>query len=142
VEVDPPTGEVKILRFVAVDDAGRIINPLLANGQIHGGIAQGIGQALFEEIAYDAEGQLRTASLMDYALPSADQVPHFETDHTETPSTTNPLGAKGIGEAGTIGSTPAVVNAVLDAVAPFGVTHLDMPLKPQRIWQAIRSSEK
>jgi aerobic carbon-monoxide dehydrogenase large subunit len=142
VEVDPPTGEVKILRFVAVDDAGRIINPLLANGQIHGGIAQGIGQALYEEIAYDEEGQLRTASLMDYALPSAEQVPHFETDHTETPSTTNPLGAKGIGEAGTIGSTPAVVNAVLDALAPFGVTHLDMPLKPQRIWQAIRSSEK
>jgi carbon-monoxide dehydrogenase large subunit len=141
VEVDPRSGEVQILRFVAVDDAGRIVNPLLANGQIHGGITQGIGQALYEEIAYDDQGQLRTASLMDYALPTADMVPHFETDHTETPSTTNPLGAKGIGEAGTIGSTPAVVNAVLDALAPFGVTHIDMPLKPERIWQAIRRNE-
>jgi carbon-monoxide dehydrogenase large subunit len=140
VEVDPRTGEVQILRYVAVDDAGRIINPLLAAGQIHGGITQGIGQALYEEILYDAEGQPRTTSLLDYALPTADKVPSFETDHTETPGTTNPLGAKGIGEAGTIGATPAVVNAVLDALAPFGVTHIDMPLKPERIWRAIHSA--
>ncbi len=140
VEVDPRTGEVQILRYVAVDDAGRIINPLLAAGQIHGGITQGIGQALYEEILYDAEGQPRTTSLLDYALPTADKVPAFETDHTETPGTTNPLGAKGIGEAGTIGATPAVVNAVLDALAPFGVTHIDMPLKPERIWRAIQSA--
>jgi carbon-monoxide dehydrogenase large subunit len=141
VEVDPRSGEVQILRFVAVDDAGRIINPLLAAGQLHGGIAQGIGQALYEEIVYDEDGQLRTASLMDYALPTADKVPHYELDHTETPGTTNPLGAKGIGEAGTIGSTPAVVNAVLDALLPLGVTHIDMPLKPERIWRAIRGQQ-
>jgi carbon-monoxide dehydrogenase large subunit len=141
VEVDPRSGEVQLLRFVAVDDAGRIINPLLAAGQLHGGIAQGIGQALYEEIVYDDEGQLRTASLMDYAIPTADKVPNYELDHTETPGTTNPLGAKGIGEAGTIGSTPAVVNAVLDALRPFGVTHIDMPLKPERIWRAIRGQQ-
>jgi carbon-monoxide dehydrogenase large subunit len=141
VEVDPRSGEVQILRFVAVDDAGRIINPLLAAGQIHGGIAQGIGQALYEEIVYDEDGQLRTASLMDYAIPAAAQVPHYELEHTETPGTTNPLGAKGIGEAGTIGSTPAVVNAVLDALQPFGVSHIDMPLKPERIWRAIRGQQ-
>jgi carbon-monoxide dehydrogenase large subunit len=141
VEVDPRSGEVQIQRFVAVDDAGRIINPLLAAGQIQGGIAQGIGQALYEEIVYDEEGQLRTASLMDYALPTAERVPSYELDHTETPGTTNPLGAKGIGEAGTIGSTPAVVNAVLDALLPFGVTHIDMPLKPERIWRAIRGQQ-
>lgn len=139
VEVDPGSGEVQILRFVGVDDAGRIINPLLAAGQLHGGIAQGIGQALWEEIVYDADGQLRTASLMDYAIPNIALVPHYDLEHTETPSTTNPLGAKGIGEAGTIGSTPAVVNAVLDALAPLGVTHVDMPLKPERIWQAINA---
>ncbi len=139
VEVDPRSGEVQILRFLGVDDAGRIINPLLAAGQLHGGIAYGIGQALWEEIVYDADGQLRTASLMDYTIPSSRLLPRYELEHTETPSGTNPLGAKGIGEAGTIGSTPAVVNAVLDALAPLGVTHLDMPLKPERIWQAIQA---
>jgi aerobic carbon-monoxide dehydrogenase large subunit len=141
VEVDPRSGAVEIVRFVAVDDAGRIINPLLAAGQLHGGIAQGIGQALYEEIIYDEEGQLRTASLLDYAIPTADKVPHYELDHTETLGTTNPLGAKGIGEAGTIGSTPAVVNAVHDALLPFGVTQIDMPLKPERIWRAIRGQQ-
>jgi carbon-monoxide dehydrogenase large subunit len=140
VEVDPTTGEVQILRFVAVDDCGRIINPLLAAGQLHGGIAQGIGQALYEESVYDAEGQLRSASLMEYAVPTATRLPRYELAHTETLSTTNPLGAKGLGEAGTIGSTPAVVNAVLDALAPFGVTHIDMPLKPERIWRAIAAA--
>jgi aerobic carbon-monoxide dehydrogenase large subunit len=141
VEVDPRSGAVEIVRFLAVDDAGRIINPLLAAGQLHGGIAQGIGQALYEEIIYDEEGQLRTASLLDYAIPTADKVPHYELDHTETLGTTNPLGAKGIGEAGTIGSTPAVVNAVHDALLPFGVTQIDMPLKPERIWRAIRGQQ-
>lgn len=140
VEVDPNTGEVHLRQFVGVDDAGRIINPMLAEGQLHGGICQGIGQALYEELVYDDSGQLRTASFMDYAIPNITHVPRYDLDHTETPARTNPLGAKGIGEAGTIGSTPAVVNAVLDALAPLGVTHLDMPLKPERIWRAIAAA--
>jgi carbon-monoxide dehydrogenase large subunit len=117
-----------------------VINPLLAAGQIHGGIAQGLGQALYEEIAYDENGQLRSASLMDYEVPTAVRVPPIEAEHTETPGTANPLGAKGIGEAGTIGSTPAVVNAVLDALAPLGVKHIDMPLKAERIWRAVAAA--
>jgi carbon-monoxide dehydrogenase large subunit len=136
VEVDPDTGEVKILRHVAVDDVGNRINPLLVEGQIHGGIAQGIGQALSEEMLYGTGGQPLNGSLMHYALPRAHQLPRFELDHTVTPTDVNPLGAKGVGEAGTIGSTPAVVNAVVDALAPFGVRHLDMPLRPERIWRA------
>ena len=136
VEVDPETGEVKILRHVAVDDVGNRINPLLVEGQIHGGIAQGTGQALEEEMLYGSGGQPLNGSLMHYALPRARQLPRFELDHTVTPTDVNPLGAKGVGEAGTIGSTPAVVNAVVDALSPFGVRHLDMPVRPERIWRA------
>ena len=136
-EVDPETGDVEILRYVAVDDVGNMINPLLVHGQIHGGIAQGTGQALEEEILYGEGGQPLNASFMHYALPKANRLPRFELLHTTTPTDVNPLGAKGVGEAGTIGSTPAVVNAVLDALSPFGITHIDMPLRPERVWRAI-----
>ncbi len=136
-EVDPETGEVEILRYVAVDDVGNMINPLLVHGQIHGGIAQGMGQALEEEMIYGEGGQPLNASFMHYALPKANRLPRFELLHTTTPTDVNPLGAKGVGEAGTIGSTPAVVNAVLDALSPFGITHIDMPLRPERLWRAI-----
>jgi len=135
-EVDPATGDVKILRYVAVDDVGNQINPLLVAGQIHGGIAQGAGQALVEEVLYDTGGQPINGSMMHYALPKADIFPRFELEQTTTPTDVNPLGAKGVGEAGTIGSTPAVVNAVVDALSPFGIRHLDMPVRPERIWRA------
>jgi len=137
VEVDPDTGEIAIRRYVAVDDCGNILNPLLVAGQVHGGIAQGLAQALYEEAIYDPEGQMLTAGFLDYAVPRAAHVPVMELDHTVTPSPHNPLGAKGVGEAGTIGATPAVVNAVLDALAPFGVESLDMPLTPRKVWEAI-----
>lgn len=140
VEVDRETGDVKFLRYVAVDDCGRVINPMLVDGQVHGGIVQSIGQALFEEVVYDEQGQLLTGTLMDYALPKASQVPFMELDRTETPSPVNPLGVKGVGEAGTIGATPAIVGAVVDALAPFGVKHLDMPIKPEAIWRIINSN--
>jgi carbon-monoxide dehydrogenase large subunit len=141
VVVSAETGEVTLLRYVTVDDCGRVISPLLVEGQVHGGLAQGIGQALWEEIVYDDEGQLVTGTLMDYAIPRAQDFPLFETARTETPSPLNPLGAKGIGELATIGSTPAVVNAVLDALTPFGITHLDMPLRPEKIWKAIQGAQ-
>jgi carbon-monoxide dehydrogenase large subunit len=140
VEVDPETGEVQFRRYVAVDDCGNIINPLLVEGQVHGGIAQGIAQALYEEVAYDENGQLLSGSLMDYAVPKAALMPFMELDKTVTPTPVNPLGVKGVGEAGTIGSIPAVVNAVLDALAPFGVKHIDMPLRPEKIWRAIQEA--
>jgi len=139
VEIDKDTGEVKIVRYIAVDDCGNVINPLLVDGQIHGGIVQAIGQALYEEVVYDDQGQLITGELMDYALPRASQMPWFETDRTETPSPVNPLGVKGVGEAGTIGATPAVVNAIVDALAPYGVKHLDMPVRPENVWRLIRN---
>jgi carbon-monoxide dehydrogenase large subunit len=137
VEVDRDTGETRILRYVAVDDCGKVINPLLVDGQVHGGIAQGLGQALYEEVVYDENGQLVTGTLMDYAVPKAHQLPRYETGRTETPTDVNPLGVKGVGEAGTIGSTPALVNAVIDALAPFGVRHLDVPLRPEKVWRAM-----
>lgn len=140
VEVDRDTGDIKFLRYVAVDDCGKVINPLLVDGQVHGGIVQSIGQALYEEVVYDEQGQLVTGTLMDYALPRASHIPNFELDRTETPSPVNPLGVKGVGEAGTIGATPAIVGAVVDALAPFGVTHLDMPIRPESIWKIINSS--
>jgi len=140
VEVDPQTGQTTILRYLAVDDCGRIINPMIVGGQIHGGIAQGVAQALFEEVVYDENGQLLTGTLMDYAVPRAEHLVNFELDHTVTPTDVNPLGVKGVGEAGTIASTPAVVNAVLDALQPLGVTHLDMPLKPEKVWNAIQNA--
>ncbi len=137
VEVDPDTGQVRIDRVIAVDDCGPVINPLLVEGQVHGGVAQGVGQALFEGVRYDEDGQPLTASLMDYAVPSAAQVPVIESSRLETPSPVSPLGVKGMGESGTIGVTPAVVNAVMDALRPYGVRHLDMPLTPEKVWTAI-----
>ncbi|MDQ3167358.1 MAG: molybdopterin-dependent oxidoreductase, partial [Chloroflexota bacterium] len=140
VEVSAETGEVEILRYISVDDCGVIVSPLLVTGQVHGGLAQGIGQALFEEIRYDATGELVTGTLNDYTIARARYLPRFETHHTETPTPINLIGAKGIGEAATIGSTPAIANAVIDALEPFGITHLDVPMTPERVWQAIRSS--
>jgi carbon-monoxide dehydrogenase large subunit len=137
VEVDVETGKVQLLRFVAVDDCGRAINPMLIDGQIHGGVAHSIGQALYEQIVYDSQGQLVSGTLVDYGLPTAAELPSFETDRTETPSPVNGLGVKGVGEAGTIGATPSLINAVVDALRPLGVTYLDMPLTPLRVWQAI-----
>jgi carbon-monoxide dehydrogenase large subunit len=137
VEVDVSTGQVKILRYVGVDDVGNIINPMVVDGQLHGGIVQGVAQALCEGAVYDSDGQLVTGSLMDYALPKADQFPMFELDRTITPSPTNPLGVKGAGEAGTIGSAPCIANAVMDALSPWGIKHLDMPFTPEKVWQAI-----
>jgi carbon-monoxide dehydrogenase large subunit len=141
VEVDAETGEVKLKRYVAVDDVGRVINPLIVDGQVHGGIAQGIAQALWEGAVYDENGQLQTSSLMEYAVPKAEFFPAFELDRTETPTDVNPLGVKGAGETGTIASTPAVVNAVVDALAPLGIAHIDMPLTPERVWQAIEQAK-
>jgi carbon-monoxide dehydrogenase large subunit len=137
VEIDRETGDVKFLRYVAVDDCGKVINPMLVDGQIQGGIVQAIGQAMYEEVVYDEQGQLVTGTLMDYAVPKASQIPWMELDRTETPSPVNPLGVKGVGEAGTIGATPAIVGAIVDALAPFGVKHLDMPVKPENIWRII-----
>ena len=141
VEIDKDTGEVKIIRYIAVDDAGNIINPMIVEGQIHGGLAHGIGQALYEGAVYDDSGQLLNGSMMDYCIPRADNMPFFETDHTVTPCPHNPLGVKGIGEAGTIASTPAVVNAVIDALSDYGVKDLQMPLVPQRVWAAMQQAK-
>ena len=137
VEVDTETGKVTLKRLVAVDDAGRILNPLLAEGQVHGGLAQGAAQALLEEVVYDEDGNPLTSTLADYPAISAAELPSFETVHLETPSPLNELGAKGIGESGTIGSTPAVQNAVVDALSHLGVRHVPMPATPERVWRAI-----
>ncbi|HEY7602331.1 MAG TPA: xanthine dehydrogenase family protein molybdopterin-binding subunit, partial [Methylomirabilota bacterium] len=139
VEVSAKTGKVKLLRYVAVDDVGRVINPMIVDGMVHGGIAQGVAQALYEFAAYDTNGQLQSGSMMDYALPKADDLVSYETDRTETPSPVNPMGIKGAGETGTIASTAAVANAVMDALSPLGISHLDMPLTPARIWAAIQA---
>ncbi|MCW2714138.1 MAG: carbon monoxide dehydrogenase, partial [Frankiales bacterium] len=139
VEIDSETGFTTIRKYVCVDDIGKIVNPVIVEGQIHGGLAQGIAQALYEEAVYDAEGNLTTGSLVDYLVPAAPDLPHFETGRTETPSTSNPLGVKGVGEAGTIASTPAVMNAIHDALRPFGVRDLDMPATPERVWRALQS---
>ena len=140
VEVDPETGHVQLVQYVAVDDVGKKINPLIVDGQIHGGIVQGIGQALWEGAVYDEEGQLLSGSMMDYAVPRASWFPHLELDETVTPSPVNSLGVKGVGEAGAIAATPAVVNAVIDALSPLGIRHIDMPLTPQRVWRAIQGA--
>jgi carbon-monoxide dehydrogenase large subunit len=142
VEVDTETGKVTMLRHVTVDDAGPVLNPVLAEGQRHGGIAQGAAQALLEEVLYDADGNPLTSTLADYAAVSAPDLPSFELVSSETPTTLNPLGVKGIGEAGTIGSAPAIQNAVIDAVAHLGVRHIDMPATPQRVWAAINEARK
>ena len=141
VEIDPETGEIKILRYLTFDDCGKVINPLLVEGQVHGGLAQGIGQALLESAVYDSNGNLTSGSFMDYALPRAHLLPSFEANRTETPTPLNPLGVKGVGEAGTIGSTPAVVNSVVDALSHMGVEHLDTPLTPEKIWHVLRAHE-
>jgi carbon-monoxide dehydrogenase large subunit len=141
VEVDTETGRVRHIRHVAVDDAGRVINPLLLEGQVHGGVAQGAAQALLEEVRYDDDGNPITSNLADYGMISAAELPSFEVIHMETPTPINPLGAKGIGESGTIGSTPAVQSAVIDAVAHLGVRHIDMPATAERVWRAIQTSQ-
>jgi carbon-monoxide dehydrogenase large subunit len=141
VEVDTETGQVKIRSYVAVDDVGVVVNPVIVEGQVHGGLAQGIAQALYEEAAYDADGNLLTTTLADYLIPSAADLPTFVTDRTQTPSTTNPLGVKGVGEAGTIASTPAVVDAVIDALRPLGVTDVQMPCTAERVWRAINEAK-
>jgi carbon-monoxide dehydrogenase large subunit len=141
VEVDPETGQVELQKYVAVDDCGNVINPLLVEGQIHGGIVQSVGQAFFEEAVYDEQGQLLTGELMDYAIPRAGDLPRFELSRTVTPSPVNPMGVKGVGEAGTIGATPALVNAVVDALAPLGVKHVDLPVKPERLWRIVQQAQ-
>jgi aerobic carbon-monoxide dehydrogenase large subunit len=140
-EVDTDTGHVKVRDYFAVDDCGPIINPIIADGQIHGGIAQGLAQALYEEAIYDEDGNLVTGSMVDYLIPGAPEIPNFTLDRTITPSPSNPLGVKGIGEAGTIGSPPAAVNSVIDALQPFGVTHIDMPTSPMKVWTAIQNAK-
>jgi carbon-monoxide dehydrogenase large subunit len=143
VEIDPQTGVVRVDRFTAVDDFGNIINPMIVQGQVHGGLAQGLGQALLENCVYDPEsGQLLTGSFMDYAMPRADDLPNFQVDNLVTPCSHNPLGAKGCGEAGAIGSPPAVINAVLDALRPLGVNDFDMPATPSRVWEAIQTAAR
>ncbi|MHB9857274.1 xanthine dehydrogenase family protein molybdopterin-binding subunit [Streptomyces sp. YIM S03343] len=142
VEVDTETGETKIRSYVSVDDVGKVVNPLIVEGQTHGGIAQGIAQALYEEAVYDDEGNLVSGSMADYLVPAAPDLPEFVTDRTETPATSNPLGAKGVGESGTIASTPAVVNAIVDALRPLGVHDVRMPCTPERVWRAVESARK
>ncbi len=141
VDVDAETGKVKVARWLAVDDCGRAVNPMLIEGQVHGGITYGIGQALYERVAYDENGQLVTGTFVDYALPTAAELPSFELDRTETPSPVNSLGVKGVGEAGTIAASAAVTNAVIDALRPMGVTYMNMPLTPMRVWEAIRAAQ-
>jgi carbon-monoxide dehydrogenase large subunit len=142
VEVDAATGHVELQRYVAADDCGEQINPVIVEGQVHGGVVQGAGPALWEQAVYDDDGQLLTGSMMDYAVPRADMVPDIETLSTVTPSPHHPLGVKGIGETGTIASTATVYNAVLDALRPLGVDQVDMPLTPERVWRAIHENGK
>ena len=140
VEIDGDTGEVELQKYVAIDDVGNVINPMIVEGMVHGGVVQGVGQALTEEAVYDESGQLITGSMMDYAIPTADSVPSIITDRTTTPSPTNPLGVKGAGETGTIAASPAVMNAVIDALSPFGITHMNMPAKPEKVWRAMQGT--
>jgi aerobic carbon-monoxide dehydrogenase large subunit len=140
VEVDVETGAVDLIRYVAVDDVGTVINPMVVDGQVAGGIAQGVAQALWEEAVYDETGQLLTGTMANYAVPSAAELPSFELDRTASPSPTNPLGVKGVGETGTIASTAAAMNAVIDALAPFGIRDLEMPATPERVWRALEEA--
>jgi carbon-monoxide dehydrogenase large subunit len=140
VEVDAETGDVELLRYITVDDCGNVINPMIVAGQVHGGVTQGIGQAMFEDAIYDSDGNMLTGSLLDYPIPTAADLPMFELNHTTTPTNINSLGVKGIGEAGTIGSAQTIVNAVVDALEPLGVKHVDMPLRPKRVWAAIQEA--
>jgi aerobic carbon-monoxide dehydrogenase large subunit len=138
VEVDTETGSADIRRYIAVDEVGNVINPQIVDGQVHGGVAQGIAQALWEEAVYDEDGNLLNGSMADYMVPSAAEVPHIEVDRVNAPSPTNPMGVKGVGETGTIASTPAVINAIVDALSPYGVTDVAMPATPERVWRAIQ----
>ena len=140
VEIDPDLGTVEFVNYVTVNDFGVIVNPLLVQGQAHGGIVQGIGQALYEHVAYSEEGQLLSGSFQDYCLPRASDLPSFGFVSHPSPCTTNPIGAKGCGEAGCAGSLPAVMNAVVDALSDYGISHIDMPATPERIWQAIQTA--
>jgi carbon-monoxide dehydrogenase large subunit len=140
-EVDTETGFVKIRDYFGVDDCGPIINPTIVDGQLHGGIAQGVAQALYEEAVYDEEGNLTTGSMVDYIIPGAPELPNYTLERTVTPSSTNVLGVKGVGEAGTIGSPPAVINSIVDALSPYGITHIDMPASPWKVWQAIQDAQ-
>jgi carbon-monoxide dehydrogenase large subunit len=139
--VDRDTGGVAIKKYVAVDDCGPQINPLIVEGQVQGGIAHSIGQVLFERTIYDEDGQLLTGEFMDYAIPRAGDIPEYVLGSTVTPSPTNPLGVKGVGEAGTIGATPAIANAVVDALEPLGIKHLDLPLTPEKVWRAMQAHQ-
>jgi carbon-monoxide dehydrogenase large subunit len=142
VEVDPETGEVTVDRYYVVDDLGRVLNPLIVRGQIHGGVVQGIGQALVEQQVYDrGSGQLLTGSFMDYCMPRADLMPEINSELEEVPCRTNPLGVKGIGESGTIGAPPTVINAIIDALRPLGVNDIDMPATSARVWEAMRQAK-
>jgi carbon-monoxide dehydrogenase large subunit len=141
MEVDTETGKVRVRKYVCVDDVGNQINPMIVEGQVHGGVAMGIGQALYEGVEYDADGNLMTASLADYLIPSAADLPSFITDRTVTPSTTHSLGTKGVGEAGAIASTPAIINGIVDALRPMGVTDVLMPASPQNVWRAIQAAK-
>jgi carbon-monoxide dehydrogenase large subunit len=138
VEVDTETGDTRLVRYVAVDDVGNVVNPTIVDGQVHGGIAQGVAQALFEEAVYDHEGNLVTGSMVNYLVPSAAELPSFELDRVSAPSPTNPMGVKGVGETGTIASGAAVMNAVVDALAPLGIHDIDMPASPERVWRALQ----
>ena len=140
VEIDNLTGEVTLLRYIAVDDVGNVINPMIVDGMVHGGAAQGIGQALQEEAIYDDSGQLLTGSMLDYAVPRAWDMPMYELDRTVTPTPVNPMGVKGAGETATIAGSPAVINAVVDALSPYGVRHIDMPAKAEKVWRLIQNS--
>ena len=140
VEVDTETGAVDLRRYIAVDDVGKVVNPQIVDGQIHGGLAQGIAQALYEEALFDEEGNLLTNTMLNYLVPSAAEVPAYELDRTETASPTNPLGVKGVGETGAIASPPAVLNAIVDALSPYGITDIAMPATPERVWRAIEEA--
>ena len=141
LEVDTETGKVELRDYYGVDDCGPVINPIIVDGQLHGGLAQGIAQALYEGAIYDENGTLTTASMVDYMIPGAPELPNYTLERTVTPSPSNPLGVKGVGEAGTIGAAPAVINAIIDALQPFGVKHIDMPASPMRVWKAIQNAQ-
>jgi len=140
-EVDTETGKTTVRDYFAVDDCGPVINPTIVDGQLHGGLAQGIAQALYEGAIYDEDGTLTTSSMVDYMIPGAPELPNYTLERTETPSPSNPLGVKGVGEAGTIGAPPAVINSIIDALSPFGVKHIDMPALPMRVWNAIQDAQ-
>jgi carbon-monoxide dehydrogenase large subunit len=140
VEIDPDTGVIEVVKYSAVNDFGTVVNPLIVEGQLHGGVVQGIGQTLMEMTEYDSEGQLLTGSYMDYAMPRAKDTPNFSVENHEVPAKTNPLGVKGCGEAGCAGSLTSIMNAVVDALSEYGIRHIDMPATPHRVWQAIRAA--